>query len=833
MMNPKYKFELVVALNGATANYDINPIWNTNAAKVYELEQNQKFFRAKFDGKLLFIRDDFAIINNANFESQFVVNLYISWNNGESWNEYWKGEFYKTDCSFDVDNQTVQVTPTPLDDYTDVLAGMEKEFNLVELKPAIENIVVTKRPLLQIYVLGENVVSCFLSGMAWEQDCEPITNANTLVNTYHFRLLSEKTGGQIVSGASEETANGEWENGHSGDNAFYWTYETKEEWETTGEGGYVTYYYTYLTRRSDGVRLYANRSGYDYATGNFTMYEINDEERNPVVSVAPLTASVYGRYLLDVEQYGNQPTFAIPVNDIVENNRNYRRVIGYPQSGIIFYTSETSTTPTEWGIKQPGEYFVEPNILGVHKYYPVGRSHWGAFSIWYAIIDYNVEDATERPGRKQYVMKDATPLSSVISVLLAQIAPGITYEATPEYSHFLYDDSNPVAGTIGELFISQKSNILAGDYQTPAQKAPITLKMVTDMLRDCFRCYWYIENKMFHVEHISWFMNGGTYSGTPVISHDLTTEQVTRNNKKWAFGTNQYGFNKPTMPESYQFGWMDDVTRAFEGYPINVISRFVERGNIEEITVANFNADIDYMLLNPGGCSKDGFALMGAVMDNIITPDSDYIALTSGYDVRYQIAGGLIQYWKPNDPLTIKFYVRGGTPCEVVFLDENGEYMQTIDSFKTSTSQPTLITMAVLFPENATYISIRKLQSRGNVTIKMVSVTGEKYLPMVTNYAKGVRYVNQNGNLAFIRLQNLYYKHDMPAYKIEINGIATTAESIERNKQQSVRFPVMNDPNPTQLIKTFTGNGQIEKITINLSSRNANAALLYDTYQNE
>ena len=40
----------------------------------------------------------------------------------------------------------------------------------------------------------------------------------------------------------------------------------------------------------------------------------------------------------------------------------------------------------------------------------------------------------------------------------------------------------------------------------PAQTAPITLKNVLNMLRDCFRCYWFIDDQnRFRVEHIQFF----------------------------------------------------------------------------------------------------------------------------------------------------------------------------------------------------------------------------------------------------------------------------------------------------------------------------------------
>lgn len=818
-MNPIYKFELATEYNGVTNNYAVYPLRKADLAKDYELEQNQKFFRAKLSGTLLFSRADYAIIANAKFETKFTLVILISWNNGQTWTEYWRGQFWKTDCKFDADAQTAEVTPAPIDDYTDVLAGMEKEYNLIDLKPEIEQLTITKRPLIQMYVPGESIISCFIAGMYWEQDCDPVTSENDLVNKYHFALNSSRTGGQQVSGTG--VADGLWQNGESPDGLYNWTYETKEE-GGGGESAPDTFVYTYLTRKADNERLFANRNYQNAATGTFSMYRYGDVEMEPVASVVLITIKVYGRYLLDVDRIAGYGTYSIPANDIVENNRNYRRVIGYAISDVVYYSTNTTTTPTEWGIKQPGVYWQKPYLVDGTQFYPIGRSHWGDFSIWFAFSA--IDNVVEESGRKEYKLKDAYPLHSVISVLLGKIAPGITHEPTTEYSQFLYGQYNPISGDMFDLFITQKSNILAGDYTQPAQKAPITLKMVTDMLRDCFRAYWYVEDGKFKIEHIRWFKNGGRYTGTPAISHDLTVEKVTRNGKPWAFGTSQYEYNKPTMPERYQFGWMDDVTRAFDGYPIEILSKYVTPGNIEEINVSNFTTDIDYMLLNPGACSKDGFALMAAVPRNLATPDSQFVEVPLGidYPLRYSMNSA-----QPGDMITIKFAVQG-TPvgyCQLAFLRQNGTLINTIGSFNEAGN----IEISAIVPQDARKIGFGQITRIGITEIKLAGIFGDKYLPFVARTVNNIEYRNQNGLLAFINLQPAYYVYDLPAYNIRINEEQVVAYGITREKKQTLRMPVVDDPNPTQLIKTFLGTGQVEKISVNLSSRNANVTLMYDT----
>lgn len=67
----------------------------------------------------------------------------------------------KTDCTFNDDDKTVEVQPETVDEYNNVLAGLEKEYNLIELAPEIQFINIKKRPLIQIYVPGDSIVSCF------------------------------------------------------------------------------------------------------------------------------------------------------------------------------------------------------------------------------------------------------------------------------------------------------------------------------------------------------------------------------------------------------------------------------------------------------------------------------------------------------------------------------------------------------------------------------------------------------------------------------------------------------------------------------------------------
>ena len=170
---------------------------------------------------------------------------------------------------------------------------------------------------------------------------------------------------------------------------------------------------------------------------------------------------------------------------------------------------------------------------------------------------------------------------------------------------------------------------------------------------------------------------------------------------------------------------MDEVSEAFKGKPINILSKFVQEDKVEEVTIANFSSDLDLMLLAPEKFSKDGFALL----------------------------------------------------------------------------QANLLSIGV-------------------------------YAVPVTSYSQGVyTYRIQNWKMAMKFLQPYFLTYDMPSWNIQVNDVATTAAGIQRAKKQTISFPVgINDPDINKLVKTYLGNGQFDKLSINLSSRMAKATIKYQTY---
>lgn len=712
----------------------VHPIYKDDLAKEYELETNQRFYRAKLSGKITFVRDDYDYINRQSFDNEFLYCIEKSDDGGRTWFQYFQGKFMKTDCTFTDYDKKVVVQPDAIDDYNDVLAGLEKEYNLITLAPTIQRITINKRPLIQIYVPGDSVVSCFLGGTNWEQDANATTDQNALVQTYHFALCNILKEIQITSNGSPAVISGLYTGrmatGASADvfegklypelNVNYYIYISQQRINGGLPFGIAV---VEIRKQSDDTVMfrYTKVTTSPFDTLEFDLTAVEGSGATGTMHADMKSYNIYARYLCDVEKIDDLNTYPLPADDIVDNNRNYRRAIGYAID-VAFISNNFSDTPTEWGLEDNGKYFAPPYSIYGQTFYPIARSTWRYASLWFGF--YLMDWLLEEKARKAYTLRDAFPVASCISVLLNQIAPGITHAATAEYSQFLYSGNNPISGLNFRLLVSQKTNIINGEYQQPAQKAPTTLQQFTNMLRDCFKCYWFIEDGKFKIEHIQYFRNGGSYSGGAILSHDLTKELNLRNGKPWAFNTSEYSFDKVDLPERYQFEWMDDVTAAFEGLPIQVISKYVTPGKVEEINISNFTSDIDMMLLNPGNMSSDGFALFAAV-----------------------------------PPMSGSQWI----------------------------------------------------------------------LPFTKQTVNGVEYYLQNGYLAFINLQSPYWMYDLPARRVSINGSEVYAYGIERKKKQTFSFPANDDPNPMQLIKTYIGNGQIDKLSVNLCSRSIKTTLKYDT----
>lgn len=419
---------------------------------------------------------------------------------------------------------------------------------------------------------------------------------------------------------------------------------------TPAGGGVAVYMYDtyvieiYTGRDGTGTKIY--QSDYQYGKDtNFTLavgeglYPMS-RIGQPVPQIDPtpntfnlgeyvVEYQIWGRILCDAEsipdgQGGTISLYDLPYDDFATPRRNYKKCIGL--SGFnsqnyvvsIMQTTDTSKSPTSYGIDDYGEYFMPPYSLAGQYFYPLSRSSWANSSLW---VKLGFSGSVERFENfckdyyKEYIVKDTYHICDVIQALLKKIDPTIKHEKTPEYSSFLYGHTGGTSAALGncDIYITQKTNILKGEYDQAAQKAEIKFKQLMDMLRDCFRCYWFIdEQNRFRIEHVAYFINGMSYN-SQTVQLDLTSKYDKFNKKSAIYCQSDFEYDKSELTSRYEFAWMDNSTKVMGGdLYIDVNNAYITKDKTDGISVGDFTSDIDYMLFLPDDFSNDGFALLMA-----------------------------------------------------------------------------------------------------------------------------------------------------------------------------------------------------------------------------
>lgn len=728
MIPPKYKF--YISKNGGD-KVEVNPHYK-ELNKKYAKESGQEFFRISLDGKINLFGSDYELVRNSSLEDQMILIIDKYNRTSGKWIEYYKGEFNKMDCKLDYEKKSCELKTTALDEYNDVVNKYENTYDLIKLAPAISRINLHKRSLMQVYVRGANSISNFFGGIYWEDDVnEAIDNHNDLINKYYFSYI--KAGNEFyIRNASISDVNGVY----AGTNGYWSKWNPGYTCKMELVDGSSTYWIR-LYRNSDNTLLYQSEKRWAVSDPdnkyigreNIKMVNVNNSSDTFTIE-SPFVYHIYRRLLCDVDTVedseGVKNTYNLPSDDFVTDNRNYKKCIGL-RGGMFFCTSRAVDEPTRYGLNDYNQYFTNefiPIVAGIGRPLPISRNSWANASLWYVYDSYY--SLFEQRLRKQYTLRDSYSIAAAIKALLKEIDPTLQHEATAEYSHFLYDATVPMSMARFYVHITQKTNILKGEYDQPAQKAEVSLEDIMKMLRDCFRCYWYIEDNKFKIEHISFFMRGGSYSyNTRSIQLDFTKLVDQFNKKLSSYFQSEVEYDKTDLNQRYEFGWMDDVTDLFGGVTIDVKSNYVQKDKTEEINISQFSSDVDYMLFNPSNFSDDGFALLCPV--------------------------------------------KNGSSLELPIIET-----------------------------------------------QLIDENGDTYNAVIQNFYAAWAYLVR------------FYMYDMPALNLDCNVLGNLyASGVKMCMKHTIEFPIEEDLNELELIKTTIGNGKIDEVSINVNTRRAKVRLLY------
>lgn len=638
----------------------VEPHYKT-LSKKYSKENGQQFFRQSFEGKISLFGDDYEKIKNEKLNTRFALYAY------KDNNLYLASIFSKLDCKFDASRKSVELKLATEDDYSLILNKYENTYDLIKLAPAISRISYTKRPAIQLYIQGGNTVSTYFNGLYEEQEVvEIVEKEEDLADKYHFgkvKSLQEINMTNIaqaqLKGLYIPDDKGTWLNidgqrkftlrkiysagqviGDSSVTAYHLSTDATDssainiEDVSGGEAPAFRYYaavdlYRIVSEGFSGYsyvseRLYTTTKGYTLKSGE-TGYKLIDTGGLPSIELASFVTS----YNIWARLIGNSDDllYNLSGDDFALPRANYKKCIGLVGNALenmIFQNAQSSQKPTKYGITDYGTYFTNdfftaPSSNPYVTVLPLGRSSWVNTSLWVRsdIVERLVTkegESYETKYAESIVLKDCFSLANVIKALLQQIDPSLKHEATEEYSRFLYSaGSNILTGfTNYSYFIAPKTNVLKGEYDQAAQKAEITFKSLSEMLRDCFRCYWFIdEEKRFRIEHIYYFMNGLGYS-RGYAQVNLQNLKNKFNKKSYAFFQNELEFDKSELAARYEFNWMDGSSDAMGNIAVDIKDSYIQDDKTESITASAFSVDLDLMLLFPGNFNNDGFALIAA-----------------------------------------------------------------------------------------------------------------------------------------------------------------------------------------------------------------------------
>lgn len=638
------RFDFTKRSGGISTALTLNPIYGEDIKFTHKRTEGEVYYRDEISGTLRFLRDDFTTLTSlAKGDYVFVEMFKVDPDSGSHIAD---ARFTPLDVEWDYDKQEAKVTLQPTDKYDGILSILDKEVDLVKLAPPTTSAIIRLPVILQLYELGDNKVTNIVNTSAYEVDIdgEPINDGQKMRN-YGF-------GNNPIYGAKELTMPtnehfdtdliGKWtrdDNISTSSQRYYYNDRLYVVLPSVLQQGV-----TYPIMNSETGEPFEGELGNNYFFScdesrampsiDYPFYLSNRLGATIYKQKLEYDAMVYARFLMAKK---TSETHDRLNEDLTKTNLNYRYTIGLESTFRIGYSTETfeqrvkvsnevSSTPTQWGKSDDGLYFVKPTATSGRIFVPFNYNKWIPNSFWFEVGDtyfgspyapqnYWNEYLSRFETRRE--IRDCYTLGTAIKAIcdhfgVADFAEDILH------SQFLYDASNPISSLAERLFITPISNIKSSYYSVPAQQGKITLKDIFDMLKNCFQCYWVLDDDFnLQIEHILFFRNGNSYdTRSHALRADLTSLYCPRVGKTWAFGQNLIKYNKTSLPKTYTFGWGNNATEEFNGYPIEINEPYVD--GTQDNKVSRFLSDIDYIVTNPDDINNDLYALIAT--NNGVTP---------------------------------------------------------------------------------------------------------------------------------------------------------------------------------------------------------------------
>ena len=799
----------------------------------YSRDEGEMAFGQKLSGSLKFIDTDYDWIMAQERGLEILVRL------NRSGIEFF-GKFVITDCEIDEDARKIEVEVEADDAYSWLKAHLDDTFNLVGLAPKNEIIEYRRRACWQYYRQGDKKLTAIMGGDYFEMDAKQTASHADLVNKYYFNIVDGECS-LVVSRvtAQDETYQALMGKTFKGTVSDYLYSSELDDWRISLRvGGQYGIAGISLERKVNSAWTVIPAGSNVSANSVLLFFSVVTD--SILFSYSGVEGAYFtGMYCRIVHNNANHaPKYDLPSEDIVSRTLNYNYV-SVPDASIVSLmgTNEYSAKPTEWGLAPDNtNYYKKPSssaVLGISApLYPVGKTTWGEYSWWAyfnfsaGIFDYLYWDTVQ--------LKDAYPLSSVLSVLLDAIFKdsgyNVSFDGKEAYSGFFYGTNTGIVQAPPNIYITPKTNVLTANYSQKAQKGDITIGQVLDMLRDVFRCYWFMERNAdgtyrLRIENIYWFYNGGSYTGgTP---YDIRNAKDPRTGKNWAYGKSQFKFDISELYKRYEFGWQDECTDWFDGDAVTCLAKYVNESATNKVKIDAFTSDLDYMLLSPEDFNKDGFALLGAKPEYLMgygyqpqqtlepTVETAKFTLAREADADTYTRAVI----STNDKVLVKCYKSDNT---------------LLGSFGVCTN-PRDFRPYFVMPKGTASVSytVQTGHPRQSVTLSIYLASGYDRVE-IPSLSDDV--APQNYRLSFHYIERTWYIADYPCRNIAFgDGDSRQTYDVEdwypvkKSMEQELGLPWRETFNPYRGVLSTKGRALVNTYTINLLSLFQQLTLRYGT----
>ena len=135
----------------------------------------------------------------------------------------------------------------------------------------------------------------------------------------------------------------------------------------------------------------------------------------------------------------------------------------------------------------------------------------------------------------------------------------------------------------------------------------LRISEIMELCANFYNVFPTVKEGYLSLEHYDFHDKGGSYTADQ-ISIDAT-QYIAPNGLPWEFGARVVTYEKQDLPERIETKWGFDSSFLFQGWPIEVLSKFVQKGNVKNNTVSRFYTDIDLFHVAPDTISSGAFML--------------------------------------------------------------------------------------------------------------------------------------------------------------------------------------------------------------------------------